>query len=79
VQEKVANISSISRKMTRFIHQARQQSISDWYAVMRNQDRVNFWSPIICGLQVTVALVQVFFVRRLFSSREAKNIAKPRA
>lgn len=73
------NVDHNIGSMLKSLDQSRRQHTHDWYIVESNQRYVQNWSIIQCTVIIISSVVQVFFVRKLFDSRDMNLKGKPRA
>lgn len=63
------------------IHQSssRMYVMLDYYTIMGNNKYVQYWSILQCIVIISASCLQVFFLRRLFHSKNVTPTMKPRA
>ncbi|KAI0220129.1 Transmembrane emp24 domain-containing protein 1 [Lamellibrachia satsuma] len=74
--DNVRNFLSQSRTMQAV---SKQHQTTDWYNIRSNNAYVSRWSVFTCVVIVVTSCVQVYFVRRLFSTSNVTPSSKPRA
>ncbi|XP_036369692.1 transmembrane emp24 domain-containing protein 6 isoform X2 [Octopus sinensis] len=82
----VANISVYLENVHGHIRQSladiitsRSHSLVDFYNVSENNSRVQYWSILQCIVIISTSCLQIFFVRRLFQTKDVTPSMKPRA
>ncbi|XP_014781875.1 uncharacterized protein LOC106877479 [Octopus bimaculoides] len=82
----VANISVYLENVHGHIRQSladiitsRSHSLVDFYNVSENNSRVQYWSILQCIVIISTSCLQIFFVRRLFKTKDVTPSMKPRA
>ncbi len=57
----------------------RQHVVTDWYVIYNNNVYIQRWSILMICIICGSGGLQVFFVRRLFKTKETTATSKPRA
>ena len=72
-QESLTIVDKNVNNMLRLQALSRQGVISDWYLIIGNNAYIQKWSIAMCVIILMSSGIQVYFVRRLFSSHNVKS------